>query len=135
MVGIEPMTDDGNMTHTTNTRTDPAPGLHRSRDDRILAGVAGGLGRHLGINAWWIRLAFLVLAFFGGFGLLVYVAAWLVIPDDGYRSPIISQWLGRLDTNDGGTIFGVVLVGAAVVILLTQFADVSGTLVVAAILR
>jgi phage shock protein PspC (stress-responsive transcriptional regulator) len=134
MARIGPMADDGDMTHTTNTRTDPTPGLHRSRGDRILAGVAGGLGRHLGINAWWVRLAFLVLAFFGGFGLLVYVAAWLVIPDDGYRSPIISQWLGRLDTNDAGTIFGVVLVGAAVVILLTQFADVSGTLVVAAIL-
>ena len=36
--------------------------------DRVLAGVAGGLGTHLGINAWWFRLAFIILAFFGGFG-------------------------------------------------------------------
>ena len=134
MAHIEAMVDDGGMTQTTNPRTDPTQGLHRSRDDRVLAGVAGGLGRHLGINAWWVRLAFLILAFFGGFGLLVYVAAWLVIPDDGYQSPIVSQWLGRIDMKDGGTIFGVVLVGAAIVIVLTQFADLSGTLVVAAIL-
>ena len=125
---------DGGMTDTTRTQTQPTRRLTRSREDRVLTGVSGGLGRHLGINAWWIRLAFLVLTFFGGFGLLVYVAAWLLIPDEGQDDPIISQWLGRLDTNDGGTIFGLVLVGAALVIILTRFADVSGTLVVAAIL-
>ena len=131
---MEETRDDGDMTDTTHTQPQPTRRLQRSREDRILTGVSGGLGAHLGINAWWIRLAFLVLTFFGGFGLLIYVAAWLLIPDQGAQDPIISQWLGRLDTNDGGTIFGLVLVGAAIVIILTQFADVSGTLVVAAIL-
>ena len=134
MGSIAGMRDDGDMTDTTRSRTDRSTRLERSREDRILAGVSGGLGIHLGINPWWFRFAFLILTFFGGFGLLVYIAAWLVIPDQGYKDPIISQWLGRLDTNDGGTIFGLILVGAAAVIILTQFANVSGTLVVAAIL-
>lgn len=131
---MDPIGHDGDMTDSTNTHTRSARRLERSSEDRILAGVSGGLGRHLGINTWWVRFAFLVLTFFGGFGLVVYAAAWLLIPDEGATDPLISQWLGRLDTNDGGTIFGLVLVGAAVVIVLTRFADVSGTLVVAAIL-
>ena len=117
---MEPMGDDGDMTDTTRTRTDRSTRLERSREDRVLAGVSGGLGIHLGINPWWFRFAFLILTFFGGFGLLVYIAAWLVIPDQGYEDPIISQWLGRLDTKDGGTIFGLILVGAAAVIVLTR---------------
>lgn len=128
------LTDDDDMTDTTRTRTTRSTRLQRSREDRLLTGVAGGLGTHLGINPWWFRFAFLILAFFGGFGLVVYLAAWLLIPDEGQEDPIINNWFGRLDTSDAGTIFGLVLVGAAAVIVLTQFADISGTIVVAAIL-
>lgn len=128
------MRDDGAMTDTTRSRTQRTSRLERSREDRILTGVSGGLGRHLGINPWWFRLAFMILVFFGGFGLLVYLAAWLVIPDEGHEDPLISEWLGRLDTHDGGVIFGLVLIGASLVFFLTQFADVPVTLVVAAIL-
>ncbi len=134
MVRMAILTDDVDMTDTTHTRTTRPTRLQRSRNDRVLTGVAGGLGTHLGINPWWFRFAFLVLAFFGGFGLVVYLAAWLVIPDEGREDPIISSWLGNVDMSDAGTIFGLVLVGAAAVIVLTQFADISGTLVVAAIL-
>lgn len=134
MVPSAILTDDDTMTDTTRTRTTRSTRLQRSRNDRVLTGVAGGLGTHLGINPWWFRFAFLILAFFGGFGLVVYLAAWLVIPDEGEEDPIISNWLGHVDTSDAGTIFGLVLVGAAAVIVLTQFADISGTLVVAAIL-
>ncbi len=134
MVQSATLADDVDMTDTTRTRTSRPTRLQRSRKDRVLTGVAGGLGTHLGINPWWFRFAFLILAFFGGFGLVVYLAAWLVIPDEGQEDPIISNWLGHVDTSDAGTIFGLVLVGAAAVIVLTQFADISGTLVVAAIL-
>ena len=85
------MTHDGDMTNTTPTRTRPPGGLHRSRDDRVIAGVAGGLGIQLGVNPWWFRLAFIILTFFGGFGLVVYAVAWLVIPDQGAREPVVAQ--------------------------------------------
>jgi signal transduction histidine kinase/phage shock protein PspC (stress-responsive transcriptional regulator) len=55
-----------------------APLFRRSQGDRVLAGVAGGLAERLGIDAVVVRLAFAALAFAGGFGVLLYVLAWLL---------------------------------------------------------
>lgn len=57
--------------------------LRRSVDDRKVAGVAGGLARHLDIDPVILRVAFVVLAFFGGAGLLLYAAGWLLVPEEG----------------------------------------------------
>lgn len=57
--------------------------LRRSRADRKVAGVAGGLGRHLDIDPLVLRVAFVVLVFFGGAGLILYGACWLLVPEDG----------------------------------------------------
>jgi phage shock protein PspC (stress-responsive transcriptional regulator) len=57
--------------------------LHRSVADRKIAGVAGGLGRHLNIDPTILRVLFVVLCFFGGAGFLLYGAAWLLVPEDG----------------------------------------------------
>jgi phage shock protein PspC (stress-responsive transcriptional regulator) len=57
--------------------------IRRSRADRKIAGVAGGLGRHLDVDPVILRVAFVVLTFFGGVGLLLYVALWLLLPEDG----------------------------------------------------
>ncbi len=57
--------------------------LRRSRTDRKVAGVAGGLGRHLDIDPLILRVAFVVLVFFGGAGLILYGACWLLVPEDG----------------------------------------------------
>ena len=57
--------------------------LRRERRSRMVAGVCGGLGRHLDIDPVVFRILFVVLTFFGGLGLLVYAAAWLFIPRDG----------------------------------------------------
>src|SRR6266508_1107001 len=63
----------------------------RSRSDRILAGVAGGLAARLGVDAVVVRLAFVVLAFAGGVGVAAYLLAWLFSveppPSDGSRGP------------------------------------------------
>ena len=56
--------------------------LRRSTTDKHVAGVAGGLGRHLDIDPIIIRVAFVVLTFFGGAGVLAYGALWLLVPDD-----------------------------------------------------
>ena len=50
--------------------------------DRKLAGVAGGLARHLDVDPVLLRVAFVVLVFFGGSGILLYVAGWLLLPED-----------------------------------------------------
>ena len=57
--------------------------LRRSTTDRKIAGVAGGLGRHFNIDPTILRVLFVVLVFFGGAGLLLYGAAWLLLPEDG----------------------------------------------------
>jgi phage shock protein PspC (stress-responsive transcriptional regulator) len=57
--------------------------LRRSATDRKIAGVAGGLGRHLDIDPTVIRVLLVVLVFFGGAGLLIYGAMWLFVPEDG----------------------------------------------------
>lgn len=59
-----------------------APGrLRRSRKERRIAGVCGGLGEFLEIDPVLFRVLFIVLAFMGGVGILLYVAFWLAMPD------------------------------------------------------
>jgi phage shock protein C len=55
--------------------------LQRSRSDRVIAGVCGGLGEFFGLNPFWFRVAFLISLIPGGVpGLLLYVLIWLIIP-------------------------------------------------------
>lgn len=73
--------------------------LFRSRDDRMISGVAGGLGRYFSIDPVIIRIAFGVAAFAGGFGVLAYIALVLFVPsdpkgDEEPASPVErSRWL------------------------------------------
>ncbi|HEU4568184.1 MAG TPA: PspC domain-containing protein [Marmoricola sp.] len=57
--------------------------MRRSRTDRYLGGVAGGLARHLDIDPTVVRVLFVVTSFFGGAGLLAYLALWLLVPEEG----------------------------------------------------
>jgi phage shock protein C len=57
--------------------------LRRSRSDRVVAGVCGGLAEFFGISAFWFRLAFLIALIPGGIpGLLPYILLWLIIPKE-----------------------------------------------------
>ena len=54
--------------------------LHRSADDRVLGGVAGGIADHFDIDPLFVRLGFVLTAFFGGIGVVAYLVAWVVLP-------------------------------------------------------
>lgn len=57
--------------------------LRRSRCDRVLAGVCGGLGEFFGISSGWFRLGFLILLLPGGLpGIVPYLILWLIMPKD-----------------------------------------------------
>ncbi len=56
--------------------------LYRSRKDRMVGGVCGGLGAYLGIDPTVIRLLFVLLAFTGGPGLLTYLIMLILIPEE-----------------------------------------------------
>ncbi len=79
--------------------------LRRSRDDRKIAGVAGGLARHLDIDPIILRVALVVLVFFGGAGLLLYGAGWLLVPEEGTDEAKL-----RLDERSRGV--ALIIVGA-----------------------
>ncbi|MCW2737582.1 PspC domain-containing protein [Nocardioides sp.] len=57
--------------------------LRRSVTDRHIAGVSGGIARHLDVDPIIVRVALVVAAFFGGAGLLAYVGAWILVPEEG----------------------------------------------------
>lgn len=66
--------------------TPPATGwagkrLFRSRSQRMVGGVAGGIAEYLGVDPTIVRLGFVLTAFFGGAGVVAYVVAWLIIPE------------------------------------------------------
>src|SRR5918911_1779147 len=69
--------------------------LERSRREKILAGVCGGLGRYFDIAPAVFRLGFVVLTLLGGAGILVYLAAVLVMPKEGEESSIAEDVLKK----------------------------------------
>ncbi len=91
----------------------PRPGSGAAATDRKVAGVAGGLGRHLDIDPVILRVAFVVLTFFGGVGLLLYVALWLLLPEDG------SDW-ATIKLDRRSRTVALVVVGALALLLLVQ---------------
>lgn len=55
--------------------------LCRSRKDRMIAGICGGLAEHFGIDPTWIRLLFILFFFLGGSALLIYIIMWIIVPN------------------------------------------------------
>jgi phage shock protein PspC (stress-responsive transcriptional regulator) len=57
--------------------------LRRSRENRVIAGVCGGLADFFGISAFWFRLAMIITFIPGGVpGLLIYLLLWIIIPGE-----------------------------------------------------
>ena len=67
----------------------------RSGDDRMLAGVAGGIARYLGADVTLVRVIVAALVLFTGAGAALYLAAWLLIPADGEDESIAAAWVAR----------------------------------------
>jgi signal transduction histidine kinase/phage shock protein PspC (stress-responsive transcriptional regulator) len=86
---------------------------HRSRDDRMLAGVAAGLGRSLDLTPVAVRLAFCVLALAGGVGVLAYGLAWALVPEADDPGPAPER-------SDPQRLVGLVCVVVGVLVLVAQ---------------
>lgn len=56
--------------------------LYRSKDNRKLGGVCGGLGEYIGVDPTVVRVLFIVLAVLGGAGAVIYLAMWLIVPQE-----------------------------------------------------
>ena len=56
--------------------------IYRSNKDRILGGVCGGLGAYLNLDPVLLRVVWAIAFFFGGVGVLAYIIAWILIPEE-----------------------------------------------------
>jgi len=64
--------------------------LFRSRKDGLIAGVCGGLAEYFDVDPSLVRLVFILAIFLGGAGLVVYLVAWLIVPENPEQSPTAS---------------------------------------------
>jgi phage shock protein C len=114
--------------HTSDTPSAPprARSLLRSRNDRFLGGVCGGLGEYFAVDPALFRIGAVVLAVVGGFSLVAYPILWIFVPrDDGTGNPeplAIWRMLGGRDGQPprfGRTalIVAVVLVAVAAAVV------------------
>jgi phage shock protein PspC (stress-responsive transcriptional regulator) len=121
-------TDKKKKIEKKDSAVGPRRPLLRSKEDRVLWGVAGGLAEHVGFNATLVRLAFVVISLFGGAGLLAYLVLAVALPeDDGTGKPVPESVWARL-----GKVFVVcilVAIGLAVAAFLaavSAFATATG---------
>lgn len=115
--------------------------LYRSRENRILAGVAGGLSEYFEVDATIIRLIFVVATLWGGAGLIIYIILWIVMPEKASGEPAKPEKTGdkihqkvesmakeaktSIDKHSNklrrDQIFGLILVAIGILFLLQNF--------------
>ncbi|HEX3792949.1 MAG TPA: PspC domain-containing protein [Acidimicrobiales bacterium] len=69
--------------------------LHRGGPSRMLAGVAAGLADYFDVDPTLVRVGFVVLSLMGGLAVPLYLAGWLLIPDEGADQSVAEELLGR----------------------------------------
>ena len=94
---METLTD---TTQQTPTAQYGRPPLRRAYNGRMLAGVAAGLADYLNVDVTLIRIAFVVFTFLGGAGIPVYLACWLLVPEEGTDESIASSLLDSFSRGD-----------------------------------
>ncbi|MFL6129283.1 MAG: PspC domain-containing protein [Mycobacteriales bacterium] len=87
----------------------PIRRLQRSKERRVIAGVAGGLGEYTGVDPVLFRVLFAVLSVFGGAGILLYLLGWLFLPDADQPTSTVESLLGRGSGRRSRDIVQVVL--------------------------
>lgn len=107
------------METTTETAVPSPRRLYRPRGERYLAGVCAGLGRYFDLSPAIYRIAFVVLALAGGTGILIYVAAWAVMPEEGVEDSWASAFLRR-HRDHPSRLIGLGLIGFALVLTLSE---------------
>jgi phage shock protein C len=105
--------DMNNNEHDTQTKR-----LYRSRKNKIIAGVCGGFAEYLNIDPVLVRIAWVALTFLGGSGLLIYIAAIIIIPENTSQVVDTEQPSKK---SDSGLFWGSLLIIAGAALLLKQF--------------
>jgi phage shock protein C len=96
--------------------TDQQRRLYRSQTNKVIAGVCGGLGEYFNVDTTVVRLVWIILTLLGGAGIIAYILAYLIVPLKPIESGEMSPQTQPEFT--AARIFGILFVGAGVVILL-----------------
>lgn len=113
--------------------------LERDQSNKMLAGVAAGLANYLSIEVTWVRVLFLILAFFGFTGVWIYLVLWIAVPaspiwppvsDVDYRMPEQKSGTGYdpgfaqpESRRSGRLITGTILMVLGICLLVNEFVD------------
>lgn len=102
---------------------DERPELRRSRTDRILGGVAAGIARYFGVDPILIRLGFVLLTIAGGSGVLIYLIAWVIIPEaeEGEERGPARSTGPALDAGTTRLLLGGALIAIGGIMLASRF--------------
>ena len=103
----------------------PRPPLRRSRTDKVLGGVAGGLAEYTGIDALLWRVGAIALTFAGGSGIIIYVLLWLLMPPAPAPQPgeVTAPPPSRPRSPVPGVTAAALLIVLGVGVLLAQYTD------------
>ena len=113
------MSESGSPSYAGQPPFSTPRALRRSRDDRVISGVSGGLGQYFGVDPVIFRVLFAVLSFFGGVGLLAYGLAWVLIPEPDVDRSLLDKALHELRIRKVPP--WLVIIGGAVVVWLGWF--------------
>lgn len=111
--------------------------LYRSAKDKVLGGVAGGIGEYAGMDPVIVRIIFVLLTIFGGGGIIIYIILWAVLPEKNLNGPkeesgyetysnphfVAEEMKSEAPSNAGKSlnlIAALVLIGIGVTLLLDQ---------------
>ncbi|MGB9553640.1 MAG: PspC domain-containing protein [bacterium] len=97
---------------------------YRSRRDRMIAGVCGGLAELLGVDSTLVRFIWGISVFFGGFGIFAYILAMIIIPEapEG-ELPIQNKASSSISNVEWGVIFGLFVIFFGLLLLLGNIFD------------
>jgi phage shock protein PspC (stress-responsive transcriptional regulator) len=98
--------------------------LVRSKQNKVLAGVAGGLADYFNVDPLLIRIAFVLLSFAGGIGIVAYAAAWALIPKEDDSRSLAESAVDKINRNKDGkkdnTWLWIIILAIAGVLILTN---------------
>ena len=95
MTGRRPDGHDHGMSENSESNGSGGKRLVRVRQGRMVAGVCTGLAAYFGVDVNLVRLAFGVITIFYGLGLLLYVVAWAILPEEGEDSSILEGMVNK----------------------------------------
>jgi phage shock protein PspC (stress-responsive transcriptional regulator) len=108
----------GAMTSQDTQRSDaPVRHLRRHTSNRVIGGVAGGIGDYFNVDPLLIRIGFVGLILFGGAGVVLYLIAWLMVPAEGQNASIVESLLRRVGLTSGRIITLAVIAVAFVYLI------------------